>query len=104
VDAFRTAARDGDFGALVAVLHPDVEVVAEADHLRHGGPLRVTGARAAARQTLSFRPLARFARAVLVNGAPALLVRPEGAEPLALLAFIVEDGLVTRLDVLSALG
>lgn len=101
VDAFRAAARDGDFDALVAVLHPDVEVVADADALRRGRPRRVSGARAAARQALSFQPLARFARPVLVNGAPGLLVRPAGAAPLALLAFTVEDGMITRLDVLA---
>ena len=101
VDAFRAAARDGDFDALVAVLHPDVEVIADADSLRPGGPLRVSGARAAARQSLSFRPLARFARPVLVNGAPGVLVLPEGAAPLALLAFTVKNGVITRLDVLA---
>jgi RNA polymerase sigma factor (sigma-70 family) len=101
VDAFRAAARDGDFDALVAVLHPDVEVIADADSLRPGGPLRVSGAEAAARQALSFRTLARFARPVVVNGTPGVLVLPEGAPPLALLAFTVKDGLITRLDVLA---
>ena len=101
VEAFRAATRDGDFDALVAVLHPDVEVIADADSLRPGGSLRVSGAQAAARQALSFRRLARFARPVLVNGAPGMLVLPEGAPPLALLAFTVENGLITRLDVLA---
>ncbi len=101
VHAFRAAARDGDFDALVAVLDPDVEVVADAAALRPGGPLRVVGARAAANQAISFRPLARFARPVLVNGAPGVLVVPEGSPPLALLAFTVTDGLITRLDVVT---
>jgi RNA polymerase sigma-70 factor (ECF subfamily) len=100
VEAFRAATRDGDFDALVAVLHPDVEVIADAD-LRPGGPPRVSGAHAAARQALSYRPLARFARPVLINGTPGMLVLPEGAAPLALLAFTVQDGLITRLDVLA---
>ena len=59
----------------------------------------MSGTRAAARQALSFRPLARFARPVLVNGAPGVLVLSEGAAPLALLAFTVKNGLITRLDV-----
>ena len=101
VDAFRAATRDGDFDALVAVLHPDIEVVADADSFRGGRPVRVIGAHNAARQAMSFRPLARLARPVLVNGAPGVLVIPEGASPLALLAFTVRDGLITRLDVLA---
>jgi RNA polymerase sigma-70 factor (ECF subfamily) len=101
VEAFRAATRDGDFDALVAVLHPDVEVIADADSLRPGGSPRVSGAQAAARQALSFRRLARFARPVLVNGAPGVLVLPEGGPPLALLAFTMKSGLITRLDVLA---
>jgi RNA polymerase sigma-70 factor (ECF subfamily) len=64
VDAFRAATRDGDFDALVAVLHPDIEVLADADSRRPGGSVRVSGAQAAARQALSYRRLARFARPV----------------------------------------
>ncbi|HEX6336918.1 MAG TPA: sigma-70 family RNA polymerase sigma factor [Jiangellaceae bacterium] len=101
VDAFRAATQNGNFDALVAVLHPDVEIVADADAFRAGRPMRVRGARTAARQALSYRPLARFARPVLINGAPGVLVLPKGAAPLALLAFTVKDGLITRLDVLA---
>ena len=50
---------------------------------------------------MSYRPLARFARRVLVNGAPGILVVPENAPPMALLAFTVNNGLITRLDVMT---
>jgi len=101
VDAFLAAARDGDFDALVAVLHPDVVVNGHLGVLPVGAPQRVRGAQAAARRALSFRRMAGFARPVLVNGAPGLLVLPDGSTPFALLAFTVYDGRITQVDVLA---
>ncbi len=94
--AFQAAARAGDFDALVAVLHPDVEVHSDI------GARRTVGAEPAARLSMSFRRFARSGHPVLVNGAPGILVLPEGAPPYALLAFTVSDGLITRMDVVAA--
>src|SRR5262249_37966133 len=68
-DAFLAAAREGDFDALVAVLDPDVVLRADLGGGSAGGSRVVRGARAVAKQALSFSRLARFARAALVNGA-----------------------------------
>jgi RNA polymerase sigma-70 factor (ECF subfamily) len=95
VAAFQAAAREGDFDALLAVLHPDVEVRSDV------GARRVSGAPAAARQALSFRRFATAGREVLVNGAPGVLVLPDGAAPYALLAFTIQDRLITRMDVIA---
>jgi RNA polymerase sigma factor (sigma-70 family) len=65
VDAFLTAARGGDFEALVAVLDPDV--VLRADTGR-GAPVFVRGARNVASGAISFRTPGRQSRPVLVNG------------------------------------
>src|SRR5688572_14030845 len=65
IDAFLTAARDGDFEALLEVLDPDVV-------LRTDGPaaLRVArGAETVARQARSYSQLGLVMRPALLNGA-----------------------------------
>jgi RNA polymerase sigma factor (sigma-70 family) len=101
VEAFRAAARDGDFDALIALLAPDVEVVADSDALLPGAPLRARGAERVARQTRSFRPLAPHSRVVLVNGGPGVLVRRQGAAPTAVLAFTIRGLTITRIDIVT---
>src|SRR5437667_1373426 len=67
VDAFLTAARDGDFERLVAVLDP--EIVLRADGGALAGASRVVrGAQAVAAQASTFSRLGLSNRFVLVNG------------------------------------
>ena len=100
VDAFLAASREGDFEGLLAILDPDIVLRADAG----GGPLGpsvlVRGARDVIAQARRFAPLGRFARPVLVNGAPGFLVA-RGGEPLALLAVTVRDDKITELDILA---
>ncbi|HWU11738.1 MAG TPA: RNA polymerase sigma factor SigJ [Streptomyces sp.] len=100
VDAFFAAARDGDFDALVAVLHPDV--VLRSDGGR--GPARlttvITGARAVAGQAITFGRLYPFARPALVNGAAGVVVAAHG-RPLSVMAFTVTAGRIAAIDVLA---
>src|SRR6478752_7524233 len=70
VDAFLSAARDGDFEGLLAVLDPDVVLRADAGDAPIGPSQLIRGAHAVASQALRFAELARFARPVLVNGTP----------------------------------
>ena len=51
-------------------------------------------------QAQRFAPLGRFARPVLVNGAPGFLVVRDG-EPLALMAVTVQDDKITEMDILA---
>src|SRR5690349_10696499 len=68
VEAFIAASRSGDFGALVAILDPDVVIRAD-----YGRGVRATtevrGAQAVAEQAMLFRRFAEGARPALVNGA-----------------------------------
>jgi RNA polymerase sigma-70 factor (ECF subfamily) len=100
VDAFFAAARDGDFDALVAVLDP--EVVLRSDGGR--GPARlttvITGARAVARQAITFGRLSPFARPALINGAAGVVVAAHG-RPLSVMAFTVTAGRIAAIDVLA---
>jgi RNA polymerase sigma factor (sigma-70 family) len=100
VDAFLAASREGDFEGLLAILDPDVVLRADAGAGPFGPSVVVRGAREVIAQAQRFAPLNRFARQVLVNGAPGFLVVRDG-EPLALMAVTVQDGKVTEMDVLA---
>jgi hypothetical protein len=100
VDAFLSAARDGSFEGLLAVLHPDVVLRADAGAAPIGPSQVVRGARSVAAQALRFADLAQFARRVLVNGAPGLLAAPNG-RPVALLSATVRGDLIVEIDILA---
>jgi RNA polymerase sigma-70 factor (ECF subfamily) len=74
VDAFLTAAREGDFDALLSVLDPDVVFRQDAGGgLRARGP--IVGAEAVARTALDRgRPFIGLARPAVVNGAAGVIV------------------------------
>lgn len=74
VDAFLSAARAGNFEALLALLDPDM--VYRADW--KGTSQVVRGAAAVVKQARVFMRLARFAQPVLVNGAVGVVVAPFG--------------------------
>jgi RNA polymerase sigma-70 factor (ECF subfamily) len=100
VDAFLAAARDGDFAGLLAILDPDVVLRGDAG-LGPLGPSKVVrGAREAIEHAQRYASLGRFARPVLINGGPGLLVAPEG-EPLALMAVTVRGNRIVELDILA---
>jgi RNA polymerase sigma factor (sigma-70 family) len=99
VDAFLTAAQQGDFTALLEVLDP--EVVLHADGGEAAGAVTVLrGAAAVAEGALAFSGRARFARPVLVNGAAGVLVAAHG-RPLAVMGFTVTGGRIVEVDVIA---
>jgi RNA polymerase sigma-70 factor (ECF subfamily) len=100
VDAFLSAARQGDFDALLAVLDPDVVVRADYGAMPVGASRVVRGAAAVAEQALAFSHLAPFARPALVNGAAGVVVAP-GGRPSAVVAFTVSDGKIIEIDVFA---
>jgi len=102
LDAFLAAARDGDFDALVAILHPEVVFRLDsgpgtgraARPPIHGGP-------AVARQLLArgarIAPLARLA---LVNGGAGFFVGDNEA-PRAVVGLTVSGGRITAIDLIT---
>jgi RNA polymerase sigma-70 factor, ECF subfamily len=96
VDAFLTAARDGDFDALVAVLDPDVVLHADTGT----GVARFRGAQAVGEQAMAFAARAPHAHPTLVNGAPGFVVIVRG-RPVAVMAFTVRGGRIAELDILA---
>lgn len=105
VDAFFAAARQGDFGALVMVLHPDVVLRIDAGTGSPDVQQRVQGAAAVARQALFgirllFDSPATVLHPVLVNGS-AGVIAIVNERPLAVMSFIVAEGKIIEIDSIS---
>jgi RNA polymerase sigma factor (sigma-70 family) len=100
VDAFFAAARDGNFDALVAVLHPDIVLRSDGGALRPGASVIIHGAENVARQALTFARLSPFVRPALVNGAAGVVVVPRG-RALSVMGFTVRDGKIVEIDAIA---
>ncbi|MEV6426423.1 sigma-70 family RNA polymerase sigma factor [Nocardia sp. NPDC051463] len=91
VEAFLTAARSGDLGALLAVLAPEVVRTADPAALPAGMALVARGADAVAKETLLLRNRSQVATIALVNGAVGIIVAPRGRLLLALTVSVEGD-------------
>ena len=100
VDAFFAASREGDFEALVAVLHPDVVLRSDGGAARPRLTMVLRGADAVAGQAFSSGRLSPYVRPALVNGAAGVVVAA-GERPLFVMAFTVTGGRIAAIDVLS---
>lgn len=98
VDAFLTAARDGDFESLLAVL--DDNVVLHVDAAAAGTPRTIHGARTVAANAMMFSANARFAETALVDGAVGVVVAPSGRLSLVL-QFTVAGDKITEIDIVA---
>ncbi|MEV0026659.1 sigma-70 family RNA polymerase sigma factor [Streptomyces atroolivaceus] len=101
VDAFLTAARGGDFDALLALLDPDVVLRVDGGALT-GGLRAIRGAAAVAGQLDTFQRMATAATThpALVNGSAGLVNTLDG-QPLSVMSFTVTGGRITAIDILS---
>jgi RNA polymerase sigma-70 factor (ECF subfamily) len=97
VQAFLSAARDGDLAALVALLDPDV--VARADSGRPSVQA-VRGSAAVAEKALAFSRAASEARLALVNGSVGIVVSAHG-RPFTVMGFAIRRGRITEFDILT---
>jgi RNA polymerase sigma-70 factor (ECF subfamily) len=101
VEAFLTAARGGDFEALLAVL--DEEVVLRSD--RGGEPpgalTEVRGARAVAEQAAFFSRLVESVRPALVNGVAGIVSWLPGGRPFSVMGFTIRRAKIVAIDVLA---
>jgi RNA polymerase sigma factor (sigma-70 family) len=100
VDAFLAASRNGDLGALIALLDPGVVVRADYGPAPVGASRQVRGAHTVAERALSFSRLTPFARPALVNGAAGVIVGRDG-QPITLMGFTVSHGKITEIDILA---
>jgi RNA polymerase sigma factor (sigma-70 family) len=99
VDAFFSAARDGEFNALIQVLHPDVVLTIDGGRQRRGASLVLHGAGAVAAHTRTYAKLQPHVLPALVNGTAGAVIAPDG-RPYSVMAFTISDGKITRIDAL----
>jgi RNA polymerase sigma-70 factor (ECF subfamily) len=99
VEAFFAAARGGDFDRLVAVLHPDAVLRADAG-ARSGASMVIRGAAEIAGRALMFAGPSRVVHDALVNDAAGAVITVNG-HAVAVMAFTVADGKVVAIDTLS---
>ena len=101
VDAFLAASRSGDFGALLAVLDPDVVLRVDAGGVSAGALRVVRGAREVAGQALTFARFAPSARPALVNGAAGAVSQAPNGRPFSVMGFTVRGGKIAEIDILA---
>ena len=100
IEAFFAASREGDFDALVAVLHPEVILRADGGKARPSANHVIRGATEVASRAMTFANLGPFVRPVRVNGVAGVLVAPEG-KPFSVMAFTVAGGRIVAMDALA---
>lgn len=99
-DAFLSASRAGNFGALLELLDPDVVLHADAAAVRSDTAVAVRGSRFVARRALAYSHRAPFSRLALVNGRVGIIVALRG-RLLAALNFTVDRDRITTIDVIA---
>ena len=97
VDAFLAASRGGDFGALLALLDPDVVFRADSTAVQTGATSELRGAAAVA---ALYSGRAQFARPALVNGAAGIVVAPRG-RLLLVLCLTVGHGKIVAIEAIA---
>ncbi|MEU3981038.1 sigma-70 family RNA polymerase sigma factor [Streptomyces sp. NPDC026672] len=100
VEAFLAATRGGNLEALVALLDPDVVLRADALVIPTPEAVTVRGAERVARGAMAAVARAQFTGLALLDGEFGLVMAPFGRLRLVL-AFTVEDGLITGIDVVA---
>lgn len=107
VGAFLRAARDGDFGTLLQLLDPEVELRADAGavatatpHADEGAPLLQRHAQGADAVARIFAGRAEQTEIALVDGFPGAAYAPGGV-PRAVYAIHLQDGRITRIDIIG---
>ena len=97
VEAFLTAAREGNFDALLAVLDPDVVLWRDQMSVLAGVPGELHGAAAVAKQ---FVGRAQATQSALVNGSVGVVVAPYG-RLLSILDLSIRRGKITAITAIS---
>ena len=99
VEAFFAAARESDFDRLVALLHADVVLRADAGPRQPRASMVVRGATAVARGSLAGVRRGLTLRSMLVNGVPGGILF-DGDVAVTLMAFTVVGGRIIEIDAL----
>jgi RNA polymerase sigma-70 factor, ECF subfamily len=96
VGAFLAASRNGDFGALLSVLDPDVVLRADPAAVKMGAAAELRGAS----QVAAFSRRAHGARAALVDGSAGAVWMP-GGQPRVAFAFTTDNDKITGIALIG---
>jgi RNA polymerase sigma-70 factor (ECF subfamily) len=97
VDAFLTAARNGDFDALLGALDPDVVVRSNGAEISVRGPAAVAG------RALAGARSAQVTLPALINGAVGVVTATNG-RPISLMAFTITGAKIVAIDLVDDPG
>ena len=100
VEAFLSASREGDFGALLTLLDPDIVVRIEGAGRDAVGQRELRGVQTVLERARDFARAARFCRVVLLNGEPGLIMAPRGHLVRALV-FTFAGDTITSIEVIA---
>lgn len=103
VDAFFSAARAGNFDALLPLLDPEVTLRIDAGHVYPAASMVIRGAEAVAEQARrGLGTIVRTAdvRAALVNRAVGVIVLVN-AQPTAVMGFTIVEGRIAAIDAIA---
>src|SRR5580704_13287405 len=95
--AFLTAARNGDFGALLEALDPDVVVRS------NGAEISLRGAAAVAARAITGLRFAQVTLPALINGAVGVIQAAEG-RPISVMAFTITGAKIVAIDLVDDPG
>jgi RNA polymerase sigma-70 factor (ECF subfamily) len=95
--AFLTAARNGDFGALLEALDPDVVVRS------NGAVISLRGAAAVAARAITGLRYAQVTLPALINGAVGVIQAAEG-RPISVMAFTITGAKIVAIDLVDDPG
>jgi RNA polymerase sigma-70 factor, ECF subfamily len=94
VDAFLTAARDGDFDALLEALDPDVVLRV------NGAAAMIRGAAAVAGRAFTGARFAQVSLPARINGAVGVVAAAAG-RPISVVAFTIMNGRIAAIDIID---
>jgi RNA polymerase sigma-70 factor (ECF subfamily) len=102
-EAFLSASRSGDLAGLLAVLDPDVVLVADEAAVRPGFTRELRGADAVGRGARSAAALSRRSFVALVDGVPGIVYAPRGTV-ITVLAFAYAGDKIAGIEVIADRG
>ncbi len=97
VAAFLEASREGNFQALLGMLHPDAVLRADLTAVNRGAPAGIRGAPATAE---AFMGRFRGVRPAIVDGAAGAVWAP-GGRPLVVFTFVLTSGRIAAVDLVA---
>jgi RNA polymerase sigma-70 factor (ECF subfamily) len=98
VEAYLTAAREGDFEALMSILDPNIVLRADRRALGRGAAAEIHDAAAIAERAV--KAGARAAQPALIDGEVGLVIAPRG-KLLMILKFTVVDGKIIEMEAIA---